>query len=236
MNDTQLLERLTAAYESVEAPMPSAALVELMDAGGMASRDDERRDAVVVPFVRPRSRVRMRYLVAALVASFVAVSGLAAAGALPDSLQRQVSSVVSHLGIDLPSPAPAHGDDQPHVPSGTNGSDRSARTPNSTSAPAAGTDEPIDAPAASGTTVPAPGATPTTRPATTPAAPSLGDVGAVGDGSTPTTLPGGDALGLPPVTLPAVTLPPLTLPQITLPPVTLPQLPLPLPPLPLLGL
>src|SRR6188472_498125 len=123
MNDTQLLERLGAAYKTLDAPAPTAALAALMDAGGVASHesDDDRRDAVVVPFARRRSRMRMRYLVAALVASFVAVSGLAAAGALPDSLQRQVSSVVSHLGIDLPSPAPAHGDDQPHVPSGTNG-------------------------------------------------------------------------------------------------------------------
>src|ERR1044072_4831314 len=98
MNDTQLLERLSAAYGTVEIPAPSAALTELMDAGGITDdheRDDDRRVAVVVPFARPRPRMRMRYLVAALVASFVAVSGLAVAGALPDSLQRQVSSVVS---------------------------------------------------------------------------------------------------------------------------------------------
>src|SRR6476659_7055281 len=145
MNDTQLLERLSSAYETVDAPAPSDALAELMDAGGVASpeADDERRDAVVLPFARPRSRVRMRYLVAALVASFVAVSGLAAAGALPDALQRQVSSVVSHLGIDLPSPAPAHDDSPSHQPSGSNGSERpSSPTSSSVGAPAAGADTP----------------------------------------------------------------------------------------------
>ena len=54
MNDTQLLERLGVAYGTVETPAPSAALAELMDAGGIA--DHHERDAVQVlrrerPFV-----------------------------------------------------------------------------------------------------------------------------------------------------------------------------------------
>ncbi len=234
MNDTQLLERLGAAYETLDAPAPSAALAALMDAGGVASHDtdDDRRDAVVVPFARPRSRMRMRYLVAALVASFVAVSGLAAAGALPDSLQRQVSSVVSHLGIDLPSPEPTHDDGPAHAPSETNGSGRSS-SPTSTTIAA---DDPAGRSGAAGTTVPG------SAPTTVPAVPSLGDVGAVDGGTTPTTLPSSGDLGLPPITVPPITvpvisLPPISLPPISLPPISLPPLlPLPLPPLPILGL
>src|SRR5690242_8647660 len=122
MNDTQLLERLTSAYATVEAPAPSAALAALLDAGGVP--DDERDDAVVLPFAPPVRRdtnvkLRARHLVAAMVATFVLFSGLAVAGALPDAIQREVSSVVSHLGIDLPSPqsssSPAGGgSDTPH--------------------------------------------------------------------------------------------------------------------------
>src|SRR5947209_1849789 len=116
MNDTQLLERLTSAYATVEAPAPTAALAEILESGEIGERgqtdlgpgidDEERRDAVVVPFARPatRSRMRPRHLVAACVATFVLFSGLAVAGALPGPVQRQVSSVVAHLGIDLPSP------------------------------------------------------------------------------------------------------------------------------------
>jgi hypothetical protein len=229
MNDTQLLERLGAAYETLDAPAPSAALAALMDAGGVASHegDDDRRDAVVVPFARPRSRMRMRYLVAALVASFVAVSGLAAAGALPDSLQRQVSSVVSHLGVDLPSPEPSHDNAPPHAPSGTNGSGRPS-SPTSTTIAA---DDPAGRPGAAGTTVPG------SAPTTVAAVPSLGDVGAVDGGTTPTTLPSSGDLGLPPITVPVISLPPISLPPISLPPISLPPLlPLPLPPLPILGL
>jgi hypothetical protein len=231
MNDTQLLERLGAAYDTLEAPAPSAALAALMDAGGVASHDadDDRRDAVVVPFARPRSRVRMRYLVAALVASFVAVSGLAAAGALPDSLQRQVSSVVSHLGVDLPSPDSSHDNGPADTPPGTNGSGRpSSSTPTTIATPGAGADDPVRGPGAAGTTVP--GGAPTT----TPAVPSLGDVGAIDGGTPPTTLPssGGD-LGLPPITVPVISLPPISLPPILDPILDplLPLIPLPLPPL-----
>src|SRR3954471_8048279 len=187
MNDTQLLERLGSAYETLDTPAPSAALAALMDAGGVTSHeaDDDRRDAIVVPFARPRSRVRTRYLVAALVASFVAMSGLAVAGALPDSLQRQVSSVVSHLGVDLPSPEP-HDNGPAHAPSGTNGSGRSSSpTSTTTTTPAVGANDRVGAAAAPGTTVPG------SAPTTVPGVPSLGDVGAVDGGTPPTTLPSG---------------------------------------------
>lgn len=207
MNDTQLLERLSAAYGTVETPAPSAALAELMDAGGIADdheRDDDRRVAVVVPFAGPRSRLRMRYLVAALVASFVSVSGLAVAGALPDSLQRQVSSVVSHLGIDLPSPVPATGDNPSHTPSDANGSEHRVPPSTSTGTPAAGADDRAGVPVAGST---APRNAPTTTP--TPTVPSLGDIGAVGGGTTPTTVPASGGLGLPPISLPPISLPPL---------------------------
>src|SRR4051794_14097478 len=219
MNDTQLLERLGSAYETLDTPAPSAALAALMDAGGVTSHeaDDDRRDAVVVPFARARSRLRMRYLVAALVASFVAVSGLAVAGALPDSLQRQVSSVVSHLGVDLPSPGSTHDDGPGHAPSGTNGSERpSSPTSTTIATPAAGVGDPVGAPGAAGTTVPG------SAPTTVPAVPSLGDVGAVDGGTTPTTLPAGNDLGLPPLTVPQLTVPPPTVPQLTLPQLTVP--------------
>ena len=137
MNDTQLLERLSSAYATLEAPAPSAALAEILESGAVgADTDDERRDAVVIPLVRPQTRLRMRHLVAAMVSMFVLFSGLAVAGALPDAVQRQVSSVVSHLGIDLPSPdsAPAHDtSDSPRPsdrqgPTATSGSGAGAAT------------------------------------------------------------------------------------------------------------
>jgi hypothetical protein len=169
----------------------------------------------------------MRYLVAALVASFVAVSGLAVAGALPDSLQRQVSSVVSHLGIDLPSPPPAPGDNPSHAPPDAKGSEHRAPTSTSTGTPAAGADDPA--------AVSTPGGTaPRNAPTTTPTVPSLGDLGVLGGGTTPTTLPAGGGLGLPPISLPPIALPPISLPPISLPGTGLPPISLPpisLPPL-----
>jgi hypothetical protein len=229
MNDAQVLERLSSAYATLDAPAPSAALAELMDAGGVVTDDDER-GAVVVPLVRPRPRVRMRHLVAALVASFVALSGLAVAGALPDSLQRQVSSVVSHLGIDLPRPAPAHdgGDGTGSSgPSSTPGRSGSSAT-STTAVPVGGADGP-GAPAA--------GQTGSGTPTTAPAGPALGGIGGVPGGvdtgggvTTPTALP--PVPTLPPITVPQLTLPPVTVPQLTLPPLTVPPLTLP----PILGL
>ena len=45
MNDTQLLERLVAAYATLDAPAPSAALAALMDVGGVAEPRRRRRPA-----------------------------------------------------------------------------------------------------------------------------------------------------------------------------------------------
>ncbi|HEY3672563.1 MAG TPA: hypothetical protein VGN51_16625 [Acidimicrobiia bacterium] len=234
MNDAQMLERLRSAYATVEAPAPNAALAELLESGeiGRDVDDDERRDAVVVPLVRPRAPVRMRHLVAAMVATFVLFSGLAVAGALPDPVQRQVSSVVGHLGIDLPSPASSPSIDAPASP---NAPDHPTSTSSSTGAPSTGADGATGSPGAnSATGTPtggtlAPGATPTTSPSGT----DLGDVGAVTGETPPTTVPSnpGGLLELPPIALPPINLPPLTLP-----PITLPQLPIPLPSLPILGL
>src|SRR2546426_619106 len=124
MNSSAVLELLVDQYAAVPAPAPSDQLAARMDAGWIGSADPDR-GAVVVPFVA-RPRFRMRYLAAALVATFVAMSGLAVAGALPDPIQRGVASVVSHLGIDLPSPdtksvsTPTDGGTGGH-PSPTNG-------------------------------------------------------------------------------------------------------------------
>jgi hypothetical protein len=240
MNDIQLLERLSSAYATVEAPAPSAALAELLESGAVgAGADDERRDAVVVPLVRPQTRLRMRHLVAAMVATFVLFSGLAVAGALPDPVQRQVSSVVAHLGIDLPSPdsSPAH--DTTDSPRTTDHGG-----PTATSGPESGTTTTV---AGGGVGAPAAGggaSTPGSPSTTTPGGLPLGDVGELGGvtgGGSGTTQPPPDTL-LPPLTvpdtlLPPITVPQLTLPPLTLPPLTLPQLPLPLPiDLPLLGL
>jgi hypothetical protein len=223
MNHAQLLERLTSAYSTVEAPTPSTALAELMDAGGAVASDDER-GAVVVPFASPRPRVRLRYLVAALVASFVALSGLAVAGALPDSIQRQVSSVVSHIGIDLPHPQPLRGVDvsgTPSTPAGDGQHQVPASSSTSTPTPTTNAGRSVgDAPTAD--------QHPATAPATTAPAGSLGDVGAAG-GTTDTTLPGSTDTTLPPVTVPQLTLPPISVPGLPLPPITLPPIVIDLP-------
>jgi hypothetical protein len=245
MNDTQLLERLTSAYATVAAPPPSATLAEILESGEIGesgqtdTNDEARRDAVVVPFVRPatRTRVRARHLVAACVASFVLFSGLAVAGALPGPVQRQVSSVVARLGIDLPSPEsrPAHDTPATRDPRGS--SDGHASTPTSSSMPTTAADGMTNTPASEGVVPGAPGVPSTTAPGSTGA--GLGDVGLPADPTTPTTLPPGGGSLLPPLTVPQIPLPP-PLPQISLPPLTLPQLTLPpllpLPPLPLLGL
>jgi hypothetical protein len=216
MNDAQLLERLTSAYRTVEAPTPSAALAELMDTGGAVADDDER-GAVVVPFASPRPRGRLRYLVAALVASFVALSGLAVAGALPDSIQRQVSSVVSHLGIDLPHPSPARGVGVPPTPN-TPADDGQRQAPASSS-----TSTPTPTSNAGGRAGEAPAADqhPATASVTTAPAGSLGDVGGVAGATTDTTLPGSTDTTLPPVIVPQLTLPPISIPGLPLPPVVI---------------
>ncbi len=213
MNEAQLLERLSSAYASIDAPAPTATLTALIDAGGVVDDDSRDTAAVVVPFARPRPRMRMRYLVAALVASFVAMSGLAAAGALPDPLQRGISSVVSHLGIDLPNPQPGHGGGDGPGPSNNGsggnggGGTGAGSTATSTTAPSNGRDDKHGSSTA-GTTVPH--GTATTLPG-----------GVTVPGSTPTTLPG----GLPPITVPPVSVPPISVPPISVPPITVPQLP-----------
>ncbi len=229
MNDALVLERLSVQYASLPAPAPSAALAARMDAGLVGEDDDSTPGAVAVPLVRPGARVR--YLVAAVVAGFVVFSGLAAAGALPDPVQRGISSLVSHVGIDLPSPGDGH--DAPRPPSHSD----HAGSPNAVGASS-------ESSTTTSTTVAgaAPGAT--SPPVGAPAGGVLGGVGAIGAGATTTTPPAPGGVELPPVTVPGVTLPPVTLPTITLPPVTLPQITLPpitlpalpLPPLPILGL
>jgi hypothetical protein len=236
VNDTQLLERLGTAYASVAAPVPSAELAARMDRGAVGDADDDgTRDAVVVPLIVRQPRARLRYSVAAAVAALAVFSGLAVAGALPDPLQRQVSSFASHFGLDLPNPG--------------DGSDRSSAPEHSNTTPATLpiTTEPVVPPAAEtpGTpTTPGPTTAGTTTAATTAGAlrDTLGQVGAIG-GSVTTTIPptGGSPLPepevtLPPPTAPQVTLPSTTLPSTTLPPPTLPLVLPTLPPLPRPGL
>ncbi len=234
MNEAQVLDRLTSQYAALPAPAPSAALLARMDAGRVGEDDDSSPGAVVVPLVRPRARVR--YLVAAMVAGFVVFSGLAAAGALPDPLQREVSSLMSHVGIDIPSP------DDGHAAPGATESDHSGRAGGGSTASTVGsgasTPSSPGAPgSATGSTTPTGGAAP---PANSPVDGVLGIVGGITGGATTTTVPPGDGLDLPPITtppdatLPPVTVGPITLPPTTLPPVTIPTLPLP--PLPIPGL
>jgi hypothetical protein len=210
MNDAQVLELLVDRYAAVPAPAPSRALAARMDAGWTGTADDDR-GAVVVPVVR-RPRLRLRYLVAALVAGFVAMSGLATAGALPDPVQRGVASVASHLGIDLPNPdggsgaGPADGGSGGHGPSGGTPTGSTPGTSGPGSDRDAGSSGSGSSGSSSGASIPN---TPTTT-----ALPGVGGVGV------PTTT-------LPPVTAPPVSLPPLTVPPISLPPVTPPPISLP---------
>jgi hypothetical protein len=231
VNDTQLLERLGTAYASIAAPVPTAELVECMARGGVVDGDDEStRAAVVVPLVIRRPAARLRYSVAAAVAAVAVFSGLAVAGALPDPVQRQVSSFASHFGLDLPAPSDTH--------------HRSSAPGNGSSTPGIGSSTPATAPVTLPVTteplVPPAAATatsPTTPGPTSAAAPSgslsgtLGQIGAVG-GSVATTTPPTKTSPLPEpeVTVPPPTVPQVTLPSTTLPPPTLPTLPaLPLP-------
>ena len=205
MTTADVLELLVDQYAAVPAPAPSRELAARMDAGWIGSVDD--RGAVVVPFVpRPNVRVRVRYLVAALVATFVAMSGLAAAGALPDPVQRGVASFASHLGIDLPTPNTAPGS----TPPGNLGAQPSP--PHGSSAGGATTTSPV-----TGSGAPTASALP---PSATTVPGGLGSVGNVAGSDTPTTVPPTTA----PSTVPPLTVPPLTVPQLTLPPVTLPPI------------
>jgi hypothetical protein len=224
VNTADVLQLFVDEYAAVPAPAPSRLLAARMDAGWIGSTDDDR-GAVVVPFVA-RPRVRMRYLAAALVATFVAMSGLAVAGALPDPLQRGVASVVSHLGIDLPRPdgrsgsTPTDGGTGGH---GSGGSSTNGSTPgDSGSGSGSGADS---GHSGSGSSSGSSGSTKAGAPTTSTTLPDIGGLG--GLGSTPTTLP---PVTLPPVTVPPISLPPISLPPLTLPPISLP--PISLPPLP----
>jgi hypothetical protein len=221
MNDAQVLHLLVDRYAAIPAPAPSAALAARMDAGWIGTADDEDR-AVVVPLVR-RPRLRVRYLVAALVAGFVAMSGLAAAGALPDPLQRGVASVASHLGIDLPNPdrgsgsGPADGGSGGHGPSGGT---PSGSTPGGAGSSSGG-NEGSSGSGASGSSSSTSAGSPTTT-----TLPGVGGLGGVPTPTLPPVTPPPVSLPVtvPPVSLPPVTVPPISLPPISLPPISLPPL------------
>jgi hypothetical protein len=234
-----VLDLLIEQYQAVPAPTPGAELLARMDAGRVGSvvaihtQDDGDADRAAVIRFAPRPRMRLRYLVAATMATFVAMSGLAVAGALPDGLQRQVASVASEFGIDLPSPdsgsTPPGSDGRPRGNGGTEGTGGTSNSPTSPSSGSGG------------------GATPTTS---SPGGLVPGGVAGLPPLSVPpTTVP--PTLGvpnLPPVSVPPLTLPPASTqpgpgtPPPTLPPITLPitqppiSLPLTLPPLGLPGL
>ena len=237
MNDAQVLELLVDRYAAVPAPAPSRALAARMDAGWTGTADDDR-GAVVVPVVR-RPRLRLRYLVAALVAGFVAMSGLAAAGALPDPVQRGVASVVSHLGIDLPHPNGGAGSGP--ADGGTGGHGPSGGTPNG-STPGARARAPV---ATRARRVPARRDRAPARACRTRRPPRRCPVSAASasrrprcrrsprrrSAAPPVSLP---PLTVPPISLPPVTPPPISLPGVTVPPISLPPVSLPpisLPPL-----
>jgi hypothetical protein len=228
MNDVALLERLGAAYDVLEAPAPSAELAARMDAGWIGDADDDRAQ-VVVPFT-PRPRVRVRYLIAAVVASFVAMSGLAVAGELPDGLQREVSAVVSHIGIDLPAPSETP-TGPPATHDGANGGGGGGSSTPGAQGGGAGNGKGAGTATGKGADNPSP-TTPTTTPgAVKPGAGETGGGATTPPGGTPTTTPPVGAEGAgdpPPTTSPPVTLPPITLPPIQLPPISLPPIDLPL--------
>jgi hypothetical protein len=98
-------ELLAAQYRMLPAPEPSRELLARMNSRPflITSKDAERLE-VLVPLAPRRAR-RLRYLVAATMASAFAMSGLAAAGALPAPLQRGAASVASVVSVNLPTPA-----------------------------------------------------------------------------------------------------------------------------------
>jgi hypothetical protein len=231
VNDAQLLDRLSTAYASVGAPAPTLELATRMARGVVGIADDHgTRDAVVVPLVvrRPRTRLRLRYSVAAAVALVVVFSGLAVAGALPDPVQRQVSSVASHLGIDLPTPGGRN--------TGSNATEHSKPTRATAPITLPGTTEPVVPPAAEAELPPSP--TPT------PVGSLTGALGGLGGaaGSVATTIPSTGAAGSVTTTIPSTGAGPLpqpdvTVPSTTQPPASLPAtspLPVPLPTVPTL--
>jgi hypothetical protein len=193
-------------YGQLPAPEPRGDLAALF-------RDESAR-AAVIPLRPPHSKVgtrsrrfRRAMLVAATLAvGVVATGGLAAAGALPDTLQNTVSDILDRVGIDVPHDQSSK--PPPPIPS----------TPQSTpskGAPVAPGDGNAGArsstPASRG---PAPGST---------------DPGAAPD----TTVPPTSTTALPGVPPPLPVVPTLPI-DVPLPPIDLPPLPidLPLAPLP----
>ena len=220
MNNADVLQLFIDEYAAVPAPTPSRLLAARMDAGWIGSADDDR-GAVVVPFVA-RPRVRMRYLAAALVATFVAMSGLAVAGALPDPLQRGVASVVSHLGIDLPHPDGGSGSTPTDGGTGGHGTPGGSSTNGSTPGGSGSGSGADSGHSGSGSSSGSDGGAKAGTPTTSTTLPDVGGLG--GLGSPPTTLP---PVTLPPVTVPPISLPPISLPPISLPPISLPPISLP---------
>ncbi len=100
----EVYELLVEHYRMVPAPAASREVLAWMHAASsrVISKEPARTD-VIVPFASRRPH-RLRYLVAATIAGALAMSGLAAAGALPDPLQRGAATVASVVAIDLPTP------------------------------------------------------------------------------------------------------------------------------------
>jgi hypothetical protein len=119
----EMRELLAAQYRMASAPEPSRELLARMNSRAflITSTDAERLE-VLVPLAPRRAR-RLRYLVAATMASAFAMSGLAAAGALPAPLQREAASVASVVSVDLPTPAaiPMRAVRHPRVPQARRG-------------------------------------------------------------------------------------------------------------------
>jgi hypothetical protein len=218
-----VLDLLIEQYQAVPAPTPGAELLARMDAGRVGSvvavhgQDDGDTDrAAVIPFA---PRPRMRYLLAATMATFVAMSGLAVAGVLPDGLQRQVASVASEFGIDLPSPdsgsTPPAPDGSPRGSGGTQGTGGTSNSPTPGTGGGAGT------PTTSSPGGLVPGLPPLSVPPTT-VPPTLG-------------VPNLPPVSVPPFTLPPSLPPASTPPGLGIPPAALPPIPLPIPqpPIPL---
>jgi hypothetical protein len=104
----EVYELLVEHYRMVPAPAASREVLAWMHAASLRviSKEPARTD-VIVPFASRRPH-RLRYLVAATIAGAFAMSGLAAAGALPDPLQRGAATVASVVAIDLPTPDVRH--------------------------------------------------------------------------------------------------------------------------------
>ncbi|HZP28157.1 MAG TPA: hypothetical protein VFC99_04345 [Acidimicrobiia bacterium] len=236
---------LRAEFAAVAAPEPRGELARLL-----GTAPDHAAGAVVplrpagrAPGLR-RIRRRLVVAIAAVVGTALVMTGLAAANALPDPVQRVVDDVLSHAGLG----SVVH--DAGAAPTGSS----TVTTAAGTTTTGAGGVSSAPAPADPSAGSPAP-AVPTTlppAPALAPPPPSLAailrllGVSAPATDQPTTNQPGTNQpapttttaaplvpLPLPPLpTAPPTTLPPTTRPPTTLPPTTLPKLPPPpLPPL-----